>query len=132
MRLDVAMHHPGGMRGAQRRGDLGDDDHRARWGQRAEAFEQGVQVGALNEAHLQKELPVDFAVVVDGHHVGFLQTAGNASFALHPLAKDWVLAELLGHHLDRNGPLLNGVLRLVDLAHPAAAQQPFEVVGPEH
>ncbi|CKU03798.1 Uncharacterised protein [Mycobacterium tuberculosis] len=126
------MHHPVGVCGIERRGDLGDDGHRARWGQRAEAFEHAVKVGALHQAHLQKHLAVDFAVVVDGHHVRFLQPAGDAGFAFHPLAKHRVLAEFRGHQLDGDGPLLDGVLGLVDLAHPAPAQQPFEVVGPKH
>lgn len=91
-----------------------------------------VKVGALHQAHLQKHLAVDFAVVVDGHHVRFLQPAGDAGFAFHPLAKHRVLAEFRGHQLDGDGPLLDGVLGLVDLAHPAPAQQPFEVVGPKH
>ena len=42
LRFDVAVHHPGGMRGIERRGDLGDDGHRARRGQRAKAFEHAV------------------------------------------------------------------------------------------
>ncbi len=34
--------------------------------------EQAVEVSARYEAHLQKHLPVDFAVVVNGHDVRFL------------------------------------------------------------
>ena len=63
---------------------------------------------------------------------GSCKRPGDAGFALHPLAKHRVLAELVVHQLDRDGPLLDGVLGLVDLAHPAPAQQPFEVVGPKH
>ena len=124
-RFDVAVHDPGGVRGVESRGDLGDDGHRARRGQRAKPVEHAVQVGALDEVHLHEHLPIDFAVVVDGHHMGFLQTARGARLAPHPLAKDGVPAELRGHHLDRDRPLFDGVLSLVDLAHPAPAQQPF-------
>jgi hypothetical protein len=46
--FDVAVRHPGGVGGIERRGDLGDDGHRARRGQCAKPFEQGVQVGALD------------------------------------------------------------------------------------
>jgi hypothetical protein len=63
--------------------------------------------------------------------VRFLQSAGDAGLALHPLAKYRVIAEFGGHHLDGDGPFFDGVLGLVDLAHRAAAQQPLEVVGPE-
>ena len=130
--LDVAVHDTGGVGGVQRRGDLEDDRHRAWRGQGAESLENAVEVGALDHAHLQVHLPVDFAVIVDRHDVGFLQSAGDARLALHPLAEHRILAELGGHQLDRDRPLLHGVLGLVDLAHPAAAQQPLEVVGPEH
>src|ERR1700709_2421919 len=78
--------------------------------------------GAFDETHLQIHLPVDFAVVVDRHDVRFLQSAGDAGLTLHPLAKYGVLAEFGGHQLDGNGPLFDGVLGLVDLAHPPAAQ----------
>ena len=53
------------------------------------------EVRALDEPHLHVHLPVDFAVVVDGHDVGFLQSAGDAGLALHPLAKYRVLAEVV-------------------------------------
>ena len=130
-RFDVAVHDAGGVRGVQRRGDLGDDGDRARRGQRAEPFEQRVQVDAFDEAHLQEHLPVDFAVVVDGHHVGFLKTTRDAGFALHPLAVHRVFAEGVRHQLDGDGPFLDGVLGLVDLAHAAAAQQPFQAIRAE-
>ncbi len=130
-RLDITMHDPRGVGGVEGRGDLGDDGHRARRRQRAIPFEQAVQVGALDKAHLHEHFSVDFAVVVNGNDVRFLQTAGGPRFALHPLPEDGVLAELIGHQLDRDRPLLDGVFGLVDLAHSTAAEQPFQVVGPE-
>ncbi|VAZ61942.1 hypothetical protein LAUMK7_04387 [Mycobacterium kansasii] len=131
LRFDVAVHHAGGVRGVEGGGDLGDDGHRSRRGQRAEALKDVVQVGALDEAHLQVHLPVDFAVVVDGYHVGFLQPAGDARFTLHPLPKHRVLTECFRHQLDRDRPLFDRVFGLVDFAHPAAAQQPLQAIGPE-
>lgn len=132
LRFDVAVHDAGGVRGIERGGDLGDDGDRAWRGQRPEAFQHAVQVGALDQAHLQKDLAVDFAVVVHGHHMGFLQTSGGAGLAFHPLAEDGVSAEAFGEKFDRHGPLFDGVFGLVDLTHPTAAQQPFQVVGAEH
>lgn len=62
--------------------------------------------------------------------MGFLQTSGGAGLAFHPLAEDGVSAEAFGEKFDRHGPLFDGVFGLVDLTHPTAAQQPFQVVGP--
>ncbi len=131
LRFHIAMHHARGVGRVQRGGNLGDDRYRAWRGQGAEALEDAVQVGALDQAHLQEHLPVDFAVVVDRHHVGFLQPAGDAGFALHALPKHRIAAEGFRHQLDRDGPLFDGVLGLVDFAHPATAQQPRQAVGPE-
>lgn len=57
LRFDVAVHDAGGVGGIERGGDLGDDGDRAWRGQRAEAFQHAVQVGALDQAHLQKIWP---------------------------------------------------------------------------
>ena len=37
------------------------------------AFSTARQVGAVDQAHLQIQLPVDLAIVVDRHHVRFGQ-----------------------------------------------------------
>ncbi|CAM4336994.1 hypothetical protein MYBA111488_14105 [Mycobacterium basiliense] len=67
--------------------------HRPRRCHRPESFQQHRQVGALDEAHVQVQLPIDFPVIVDGHHVWFLQSARVTGFALHPHAKHGIVAQ---------------------------------------
>ncbi len=129
--FDVAVHHPGGVGGIQGRGDLTHDGHRPGRRQGAATLQQRADIGALDHPHVDEQLAVDFAVVVDGHHVGFLQPPGGVGLALHPLAKHGILGYLCRHQLERHHPVLDRVVGLVDLAHPAAAQQPAQLIVPE-
>jgi hypothetical protein len=92
--FDVAVGDAGGVCGVECGGDLAHDGDRSWWAQWAGVFEDGGQVGAFDEAHVQVELSVDFAVVVDGDDVWFGESAGGVGFALHAGAKQWVAGEL--------------------------------------
>ena len=63
-RLHVAVHERLGVRGVERVGHLGDHVHRARRRERA-ALDEVREVAAVDEAHVDEELAVDVAVVVD-------------------------------------------------------------------
>lgn len=130
-RFHIPMHHAGRVGGVQCGGDLMHQRHRPRGCHRTEPFQQQRQVGALDEAHVQVELPVDFTVIVNGHHVRLLQPARVAGLTLHPHAKHGIVAERLRHQLQCHHALSHGVHGLVDLAHAAGAKLSLEVVGPE-
>ena len=78
LRLDVAVHETVAVRRVQRGGDLTDDRHRTRRRERALDPQLVLQAGALDQAHVDVEDPVDVAEVVHRDDVGFLQTRGDA------------------------------------------------------
>ena len=90
-----------------------------------------MKVGAVDQAHVHEQQPVDLAVIVDRHHVGFLQTPGGVCLSLHALAKDRILRQRLGQQLQRDDAFLDGVFCLVYLAEAAGPDQPFQVIGPK-
>ena len=116
------------MRGVERRSDLAHDRHRPRRRHRPKALEHLAQVGAVDHPHVDVEQPVDLAVVVDRHHVRFLQSARGMRLALQPLAKHRVVRRRLGQQLQSDDAVLDGVLGLVDLAHAALAEQPPQAI----
>ena len=89
-----------------------------------------LRVGAVDQAHVEVQLAVDLAVVVDRHHVRFLQPPGDARSRCSRLRNTGSLLNSEGNSLSATA-ILDGVLGLVDLAHPAAAEQPPEAIGPE-
>ena len=54
-----------------------------------------AHIGALDEAHVDKQLAIDFAVVVDGHHMRFLQPPGGVSLGAVIRSRNAVGADLL-------------------------------------
>ena len=76
--LDVAVHEPGGVRGVQPGGDLGDDLRRAARGQAAVALERAVQVGPRDVAHDEVQPPALLAGRVHGHEVRVVDRGGQA------------------------------------------------------
>ena len=100
----------------------------ARWrppapGKRPVTAQDAGHVRAVDEAHVDVELPIDPAEVVNRRHVRFLQPSGGAGLALHARAEDRVVGRRLGHQLQRDDPLAHGVLGLVDVAHATATDQ---------
>jgi hypothetical protein len=85
--------------------------------------QQGAEVGALDEAHVDEELAVDFAEVVDRHDVGFLEASGGMGLPLHTSPKYVVRVVFLGDGFGCDGAVFDGVVGFVDFAHSAAAQQ---------
>ena len=129
--LDVAVHDATLVRGVEGGGDLAHDGHRPRGHHRPEVLQDLAKIGAVDHAHVDEEHAVDLAVVVDRYDVRFLQPPGRMRLALQPLAEHRVVRRALRQQLQRDDAILDGVLGLVDLAHPALADQAQQAVGPE-
>lgn len=125
------MQHSGGVGRVERRADLPHDRDGPRRRQRPGAVQQGGHVGALDEAHVHVQLPVDLTEVVNRYDVRFLQTPSGAGLPLHPCPEDRIVGQRLRHQLQRHDPLAHRVLGLIDVAHPAAPDQPSQQVRPE-
>jgi hypothetical protein len=70
-RLDVAVHHPVGVGGVERLGDLGDEVDGALRRHRATLGDQGPEIRSVDKAHVDEQPVVDFAVVVDWDDMRF-------------------------------------------------------------
>ena len=122
-RFDIAVDHRFGMGGIQRSGDLTHDVHRPRRAQRAVALERALQVGAVDEPHIDVELSVDLATTVDGHHVRVVQPAGGPGLAKQPFPERRIVRIAAGQQLQRHHPVHAGVFGFIDFAEPASAEQ---------
>ncbi len=100
-RFDIAVRHAAGVRGVQRGGDLSHDGHRACRRQRTIGRHHGVQRNAVDQPHVQIELPVELAVIMDRHCMRLGQPSGGVGLALHPLSKHRVGGESLCDQLQR-------------------------------
>ena len=82
-RLHVAVHERLGVRGVERVGHLGDHVHGARRRQRT-VRDEVREVAAVDEAHVDEELAVDLAVVVDRDDVRVVELRRQRGLALEP------------------------------------------------
>ena len=129
-RFDVTMHQADPVGGPQRRGDLLNDVDRALGLQRA-LGDDGLQVSADDQPHVDIQPAFDFAEMVDRHHVGVVEPGGRQRFPTEPLLECRVIGQVCGQHFHRNDTLGLGVVGTPHLAHTAAAQQLDELVAAE-
>ena len=76
-----------------------------------------------HQPHVDVEMAIDLAPVVDRDHMRFLQDRRGARFALKPCPEALVMGVLVGQDLQRDSASLVGVVGLVHLTHPAPADQ---------
>jgi hypothetical protein len=117
----------GGVEGV---GDLADQVDRAA-GVHRPVLQGLAQVGAVDQAHVDVEPAVDLAEVVDRDDVGLAQPGRDAGLAAEPAGVLRVVGQDLREELDGDVALVAGVVREVDLAHAAGAQQHLQPVVPE-
>ncbi len=127
LRLDVAMDQPASMCGIQCRRDLLDDGYGPARLERTGADEV-VQGVATDQAHVDVEVAVDLAPIVDRHDVGLLQSCRRPRLTEEPGAELLVVGKLRAQDLQRDGPALVGVDSLVYLAHAATAEQRGQLI----
>ena len=89
------------------------------------------QVAALDQPHVDIQLSVDLAVIVDGHHVGVVEACRDACLAPEAFLELGVLGEMRGQHLEGNDPVGAGVVGAEDLSHPASPQHIQQLVMAE-
>ena len=94
-RLDVAVQQANLMGGMQCLGDLADDVHRTRGVERP-VGQHRLQVTALDQAHVDVELTLDFAVVVNRNDVRVIQPRRGVGFPAESLLKFFIIGEVRG------------------------------------
>jgi hypothetical protein len=99
-------------------------------GQRNGPFRQALaQRLALEQLGDEVGLSILKPDVVEGHHVGVVEGAGQPSLALKALEQRRVAAEGFGHDFERDVPLQARVAGSVDFGHSAGAHQRDDLVG---
>jgi hypothetical protein len=101
---------------------LFDDRHRTD-GIYTSTAQHRIEVAPLDQPHVDVQLPVDLAEVVNGHHVRVVQPRGDACLAAKPLLEEVVVDQLSRKYLDGDNPRCLGVVRPPYLAHAAAPEQ---------
>ena len=131
LRLDVAVDQAICVRGVQSRRHLRDDRRRPPRLQRAVRPQLVLQAGAVDQAHVDVQRPVDVAEVVHGDDVRFLQPCRHPGLPPETLLIALVCGHLRTQHLHRHHPFLDGVIRAIDLAHTADTDQGAQLIRPE-
>src|SRR5690606_17201480 len=118
-RLDVAVHHPGDVRGVQAARRLGEDRQQLAGRQRVLARQQVRERLALDQLHDQVAGALLLAVVVHGGDVDVRQPGAVARLGAHPVEERLVARELGAQHLGRDPPAQVQVDGAPHLAHAA-------------
>jgi hypothetical protein len=130
-RLDVPVHDSGGVCGIQRPCDLPHDLDGTLGRELTRRCHGFGEIVTLDQPHVEIESAVDLAEVVDGDDVGLGQPSSASALLEEALAKLLVRDELDAEPLECHGPLAACVVRPVDLAHTAPADQFPQLVGAE-
>ena len=113
---------PGLVRRVERVGDLLDDPDGPFRRQRALGGDQGSEVAAPHQAHVDEHAVLDDPEVVDRDHVRGVEARGDPRLAAEPLAHVGIVLVVGQEPLERDRAFAHGVEGLVDLAHPAAPE----------
>jgi hypothetical protein len=100
--LDVAVDQACAVGDVERVGDLVDDAHRPGGRERALPVDEPVEVGAVDQRHVDEQLAVDLAVVVDRHDVGGVQPCREGGLATEPTGVVGVVAHPRRSHPSRD------------------------------
>jgi hypothetical protein len=128
LRLEVAVDHAGGVRGADAGADRARDREHAGDGQRLARDPRGERF-AVDELHGQHAFAVEVAEIVDARDVGMRDPARELDLAAEPLERPRRSRQLGPQDLERDRLVELEVARLVDVAHSAGAQQPDDLVA---
>ena len=121
LRLDVAMHDAGGVRGGERLGELRADA--APPSRSAGAADQRVERLALDELRREEPAVVELADLVDGDDVRVVERRSGARFLLEPANGVGLPGESVRSSFSATLRPSLRVVREVDLAHAAAPEQ---------
>ena len=121
------MNDPRGVGRLQRGGDLLGDFERL-YQRKRSLRQQHVQRLAFGELENEELMAVGFLYRVDAYDVGVVESRDRLGFALEALASLVVVGHLRRQHLERHLPVQLGVLGLIHVAHPPAAEVPDDLV----
>jgi len=91
-------------------------------------LEQQADIGPVHQAHVDEEVAVDLAEVMNGDDVRVAQSLRDVRFTLESLAVLLVTGERLGEELEGDMPLTLRVVRLIDFPHSAGTEQAVKVI----
>ena len=116
------------VRGVERVGDLRTDRERPFAFEWRLCQQQRLEVASVDEPHRQVQPAVGLAGVVDRDDVRVLERGGQLGLSEEACPEAIVLRQLGGHELERERALQAHVVRPVDDAHAAPADQPLDPV----
>ncbi len=102
LRLDVAVHDSGRVRGGQAVGDVRDDRGGGLRGHCAVALQPGAEVGALDEFHHQGEVAAVHHHVAHADHPGVVEAGQRGAFLDEAPDQHLVGGQVLAEQLDRD------------------------------
>ena len=130
-RLDVPVHQPLTVRGIQRPRGLAQQEQRGLRLQAAPLLDHLPQVSPGHVPHRDIQQLILGAHVVDRDHVRVVQRRGDPGLLQEPGPEHVIGSQLRRQHLQRDDTAQPQVLRLVDHAHPAAAEHRARPVARE-
>ena len=119
LRLDVAVHDAGGVRGREAAEHAGHDLHRRRGGEPPAVPEQLLERAPGHVLHRQVQERAVGALVVDGDHVLLRQPRHRLGLADEPADEFLVPGQLGVHDLERHLAVQPRIGGPVDRGHPA-------------
>ena len=116
------------VRGIQGLGDLTDQIHRPLRRDPTVRIEQRADIGTVHQAHVNEELAIDLAEVMNGNDVRIPQSRSDIRFTLESLEILSVTRQGLGQELESDVPVTLRVVRLINFPHSAATQQRIKAI----
>src|ERR1700752_4776810 len=83
---------------------------------------------AIDQTHIDEELPIDFAPVVDGHDMGLLENSGGTRFPKETSPESFVFCVLVEEDFEGNRSTFIRVVGLIHLTHSTLADEGDELV----
>ena len=131
-RFDVTVQQPAAVRVVQRVGHRRDDaNHLGGRDAPGVASQQPRGVDPVDELHRDPQPAVELAAVVDRDDVRMTQGGHHLGFEIETPAVLLVVADRVAEHLQRIPTGQPGMLREIDLAHPAETEQANDCVAGE-
>ncbi len=127
--LQVPMQHAPLVRGREARAELPRDVERLVRRQPPDALQKGREILAVDVLHREVLLPVDLGDVVDAADVGVRNLPGDADLGVKAIEAILVRGQMPRQELERHGLTELQIVRAVDLAHAAAAEQADDPVA---
>ena len=129
LRLQVAMDDAFGMRGCERLRDLPREIQNAVHRHLGIVVDDVLQILALDEGHGDEAQAADIAHVVNAQDIFVGDLAGENQFLFEALQRVGLADGPFTHHLDGDGAVQFLVVRFVNAAHAALAEQRVNAIA---